>query len=388
MSYRVRALLHSAGAIAVCACSSSNTPTAIQTRDAVAAAAADSGFPFVTAHASALPDLDDPSLAVAALNDFAEIVGTWSQNQSLPQAFKYQTTRGLTFLPHSDLQDQTGAWAVNNRGQIAVSGVGPDFGSGIGIWAWNGNLTFLRPLTTFVSGRGNGCAPSAINDQGILAGVCETNSAPGWLATVWTAFGTPWALRTRAGAFIQAAGVGPTVEAPAIGYTDSAYASGAGTDGTGWVRSPAGDMRVVPKPTIGGTTYTIASLVVNNLGQAAGVASNPAAPRDCTHAIVSLSAASAVVDLGCGGAFGIDDHGTVVGTVNSRPVIWTAATGLRQLPGLEGGAAKYRETGTAVAINHESQIIGTATMSTGVTHKVLWTLSSEPGSAQTPAATR
>jgi hypothetical protein len=377
VSRRVLALASTGCALALSACASSTTPTAAGLAHDEAAAAV---IPYITAHTAALPGLDDTALSVIALNDFGEIVGTLSQNGH--QAFKYQTTRGLVFLPQDSTAGQTTANAVNDHGQVAVSGVGFEFvGSSAGIWDWFGGLTFLRPLSSFAAEARLLCAPSAINNLGIVAGACpagaQTTTAgvqTTYYATIWTKFGTPWALRTNTGALVA---LGSEQFAPfRIGYTDSGYASGPAIDGTGFVLSPAGVLRVVPKPVINGVSFAIQSLYVNNAGQAAGLATARTVGL-CNHAVVSLSGSS-VVDLGCGGLFSIDDDGIAVGTVNNVPVIWSTATGLQRLPGLEGGAAADKETGLAIAINQQRQIVGQITMSTGVTHKVLWTLPSGP----------
>jgi hypothetical protein len=373
VSHRVLALASGSCALALSACASSTPPTAVLANEEVAAAAT-ADVPYISAHTAALPGLDDTALSVIAMNDFAEIVGTLSDNPG-HQAFKYQTTRGLTLLPQSSTSGQTTAAAVNNDGQVAVAGVGIEFvSSSAGIWDWFGGVTFLRPLSTVAAAARFLCAPSAINNLGVVGGSCPVGPQNNYLATVWTKFGTPWALRTKAGALIV---IGSEQFAPfRIGFTDSGYASGPSIDGTGFVLSPAGDLRVVPEPVINGVSFAIQSLYVNNVGQAAGLVTARTVGL-CNHAIVSMSGSS-VVDLGCGGLFGINDDGIAVGTVNSKAVLWTAATGLRRLPGLEGGAAQDQETGLAIAVNQKGQIVGQITMTTGVTHKVLWTLPSGP----------
>ncbi len=330
-------------------------------------------LPFVTAHTAALPGLDGVDYAIVGINDIAEIIGTWSEFHSSPFAFKYQTTRGITGLFQSDSSAQTVGYGVNDKGDIVVGGVGP---WGIGIWDWSNQLRSLRNLSTTV---GSSCVPSAINDRGIVAGTCGVAGQSHFLATVWTTAGTPWALRTSSGAFVTQNHLG-------VGLSDSGYVSGEYSDGSGFVLTPAGQLRLLPKLVLNGVAYRVQALDVNNFGQAAGNALNDST-SGCTHAVVYLPT-NAIVDLGCGTADGINDSGIVAATLTdsagtmSEPVVWSQSTGLRRLPGLEGGAALAAETESTVAMNHKRQIIGYITMSTGVTHKVMWTLQSgDPSTA-------
>jgi hypothetical protein len=323
-------------------------------------------LPFATAHAAALPALDNVDYAIVALNDWDEIVGTWSEYHSSPYAFKYQTTRGITALFQSDSSAQTDAYGVNNSGQVVVGGVAP---WGIGVWDWFNELRSLRNLSTAVE---TSCVPNVITNPGVVAGTCGIYGQPYLLATVWTSFGTPWALRTSGGALIQQAHYG-------VGMSDSGYVSGEYYDGSGFVLTPAGELRLLPQLVLNGVAHRVEALYVNNVGQAAGYAYIDSALACWRHAIVYLPNGT-IVDLGCGAAFGIDDNGTVAATITdstgtiSEPVLWTQATGLERLPGLEGGAALAQETGSVVAMNHTRQVIGYITMSTGITHKVIWTI--------------
>jgi len=55
-------------------------------------------------------------------------------------------------------------------------------------------------------------------------------------------------------------------------------------------------------------------------------------------------------------------------------VVWTAATGLHRLPGLEHEPALDKEASSVQAINHRHQAVGGILTSGGATEYVIWSL--------------
>jgi hypothetical protein len=138
-------------------------------------------------------------------------------------------------------------------------------------------------------------------------------------------------------------------------------------------------------------------MAVNDSGWAAGYQTPFDPTCSSPRQAVAWLKADTVVSLGgaCGdlGATGITDDGIVVGTGRTPPstssvryaFVWTAATGLQRLPGLEGGAALAQEESAALAVNHRHQVLGWVVSANGVHHTVIWTL---PSSTSTLALSR
>jgi hypothetical protein len=342
------------------ACSDTPGPTVtVQPRATALTAAA--AIPYATdVHVSAIPALDGSSVHPAALNDWGEIVGWLSTDSISGAAFKWQGSRGLRMLslPGGEM---TSASGVNDVGDVAVTIVAA---SGLvpAIWGWFGDVRRLPLLSTYTNPTLSApyCRLNGINNRRVAVGTCtlaDGTSRP----TVWTKFGTPSALHAGGGAAV--------INGQAFAISDSGFV--VGFDGiSAFVFAPNGRAQSLPPAQ---ASYAVA---VNDSGWTAGFAfdtitSNPIASvwlrGDSLHG------------FGMDGQTnGITDDGVAVGSLGNLAFVWTAATGLRLLPGLEGGSALAKEHSVALAINRVHQILGQITLSTGLLRTVIWTL---PGSA-------
>ena len=180
-----------------------------------------------------------------------------------------------------------------------------------------------------------------------------------------------------------------------ISSTGFVAASPDGLSGHALVLTMSGTQRTLPDPRTGaghaGTNLT-AALAVNDSGWAAGyrVVGDSTTCADGAQAVAWLAADTAIVIGDCSftltfptaaAATGISDDGIVVGSAGDPAkgggpfaFVWTAASGLQRLPGLEGGTAKIQDWSGAVAINHKHQVLGWVRTSLGIYRTVVWTL--------------
>jgi hypothetical protein len=232
-------------------------------------------------------------------------------------------------------------------------------------------VRYLRSLSSFSPS----CSPYGINDAGVAIGTCAAGNRV--LATVWTASGRPDALFINGGSNPVAPGSNQT----ALALSDSGYVTGLLPNGTGFVFTPSKQLQVLPIPSIPGFAATTdGPVAVNDHGQAVGHASGPNRATCFWRAFAWLSPGK-VTNLGfCGSATAISDDATVFAdfsdsaTGRGTAVVWTAASGLHRLPGLEGGSALLQEQSSVLAVNHRRQALGSITTSTGALHWVIWTL--------------
>jgi uncharacterized membrane protein len=331
-------------------------------------------------HTAVLPGLDGPNFVVAGINDWAEVVGSKVlpplQGVPITRAFHWQLTRGLVVLDVPGIVT-SGAAGVNNLGQVAVA-INTDTSGHAGIWSWDGSLRVLRLLSTYSQPSIGGlpyCTATGINNHGEVAGNCWVVNVVEDVPTVWTPSGRPDGFGGPNGA-----GHGDRLFGLAGGLSDAGFIAGIVDLGVntplGFVISPSADVVMLP----GGS-----ALAVNDSGWAVGrtLSSSPT-PPPCLRALAWLRG-FALQDLGtCGQANGITDDGVIVGTATDSAghapyaFVWTAADGLRRLPGLD--AKGTDETSSAVAINRQHQIVGSIT-SQGAQHVVMWTLPADTSAA-------
>jgi hypothetical protein len=356
------------------------------------------GIPFATGvHTAAIPALDQTQSThyiPSALNDWGEIVGRRFSSDTLGSVFSWTSKYGLRLTQKAGGDT---VLRVNNAGAVALSAPGnPGTDSlfpsnNAAIWDWQGNVRRLRLLSTYfipgIIGKGEdspACAGTGgITDGGVVVGVCHV-AGHGNVPTIWTKSGTPWPI---SGHLIN--GYTPN----GISRTGFVAAGPDGFSGHALVLTMTGIQRVLPDPPAGaghaGTSLT-AALAVNDSGWAAGyrVVGDSARCSGGTNAVVWLAADTAIVIGDCSfiptfptaGATGISDDGIVVG-ITADPAsgdpfafVWTAAGGLKRLPGLEGGAALSQEWSGAVAINHKHQVLGWVRTSLFAYRTVVWTL--------------
>lgn len=370
-----------AGLAVVSAGCSDATPTAIRAYPA-ALAVTTTALPYVAgARVTRLTGIESSFYFPLAMNDWGEVVG-YDQPRGLDvQGWKWQATRGLRYIPAPIDTIGFASVGVNDSGQVAVW-VDPGGVGGLeraAIWGWFGQLDILRDLSSYQKpGQFPSCKPFSINDRGIVAGICHMITNPNSLATVWTASGTPWAIRPN--------DTGPTIAITDswVYIADSNYISGQTIDLNAFVFTPTKQLVVLPKVRYAGHTVTSTeSRGVNNRGQVTGFAAVQGDTACVTHAIAWFTPALAT-DLGfCGEPFGITDDSIVVASLGNHPTfvaraaIWTPRSGLQLLPGLETGAALAKETSTVIYVNHKHQILGTIVTSDGIQHNVMWTVPSQ-----------
>jgi hypothetical protein len=345
-------------------CSDATTPTVARQLDATVAT---STVPFLPgARVSVITVLDGTIWDAVALNDLGEVTG-WGNNGSgtSDQTFQWTPHYGLKIRGSGVYADSNASEAVsvNNSAQVLFIAAY----ARMGIWDWQGNVRFLRPLSSF----NPGCTPWQINDAGVSVGGCTAGGLS--LATVWTKSGTPSALFINGGS----TPVQVDIQYPLL-ISDSNYIAGPLTDGTGFVFTPSKQYRVLAIPTVSGSKLgSVRPLAVNNHGQAVGFSGG----RGCVRRGAAWLSPGQATDLGfCGSATGITDDATIFATsVDSATgaqtaVVRTNAGVFYRLPGLEGGAALNEEQSAVVAVNHAGKALGSIVTSTGVTHTVIWTL--------------
>ena len=246
-------------AMILVACSDATNPTVARQLDA-AVAATSSTIPFLPgARVSVLTVLDGTIYDPVALNDLGEIVGFGNNGSGTSdQSFEWTPHYGLHIRGSGVYSDSAASEAVsvNNAAQVLFIGA---YGR-TGIWDWQGNVRFLRPLSSF----NPDCTPSQINDAGVSVGVCTAGGRS--LATAWTKSGTPSALFINGGSTAVQANVQYPLE-----ISDSNYIAGPLADGTGFVFTPSKQYRVLPIPVVSGSKLgSVRPLAVNNHGQAVG----------------------------------------------------------------------------------------------------------------------
>jgi hypothetical protein len=400
-----------AGSVSI-ACTDAPAPLT-SPRDMVTSVQSASSIPYATGvHTAAIPALD-PVFSTGGLptgiNDGDEIIG-----DQVLHGPGLDSVIGVAWTAHFGLRrfplgvgQSTGTVGVNNLGQVVMILPGiPPQPIGItphsaAIWNWFGNVRQLPLLSNYAFTSGSipifpSCIPAGINNSSVVAGVCTIPSASfggsinGPYATIWTKSGTPWPI------------TGTLAPANVTAISDAGYVAGGqvvgGGPGNAVVFTPAGRELILPNPT-GKSTSSAEAMAVNNTGQAAGfrIRADPACGTQASQPVVWLTADSAL-DIGaCGSsiplgssfapqttAVGITDDGIVVGnSVDSASTnndqrfafVWTPATGLQRLPGLEGGVAKTQEILVAVAINHRHQVVGWVRNDVqGYFHTLVWTL--------------
>lgn len=335
--------------------------------------------PYMTGvHVAAIPAFDNqPNLFVTAFNDLGEIVGDSQNNVTfLSRPFRWKANFGFKFLQLPvDSFAFGNTFSVNDRGQVAIqltqiTNINSPNNIQAAIWDWQGNVRVLRPL-----GTGFNCNPESINNLGVLAGTCyvpiqgQTIGSP-IFPTVWTVFGTPSALFVGGG--------GQPIQGGATSISDDGYITGQ-SNNAGYVFTPT--KQLIPLAPANASIPNRNNTGVNDSGWVAG------SLFDDTITIGNIPALwtrgdslHLIYGRGIGTMTAISDDGIAVGTVNDTvagvqiPVIWTAASGLRRLPGLERSDLLPRESGSAGAINRVHQILGTIVMSTGQRRLVIWTL--------------
>jgi uncharacterized membrane protein len=372
-------------ALAALGCSDVRDPLVAPLRARADVQAVDS-FPYALGvHVAALPGLDNPRLLIRAMNDWGEIVGAFLPDTGPSQAFKWQATRGLTLLilPSGEEAAATG---VNDFGQVSLTISPLSFdttGQRPAIWNWFGDVQELRLLSTFHHPPPSTqpfCTSTGINNNGMVFGDCTVLGQASPLPTIWSRFGNPDALHPGGGTV--------AVHGQTSAFSESGFIAGVEPDTAvargGFVFTPFRQLRTLEKLSIGGVP--VAATVtdaINDSGQVAGTAfTENLIPGACDQYAVAWLSGDTITDLHVGGELnGITDEGIIIGNLqchsSDHPVafVWTAARGIRRLPGLEGGAALAKEQSAAVRINHRHQVLGSITLSTGVTRKVIWTLS-------------
>jgi hypothetical protein len=320
-------------------------------------------------HTSVLVGLDN--FFANGLNDWGEVVGETGAPDSLSVAFHWQVQRGLTQLVIPGTTG-SGASAVNNNGEVAITVFYPDFSYKAARWSWNGDVHVLPLLSNWslpLPDSTPNCSPAAINDQNVMLGVCSVIGLSQDVVTVWTAAGRPDVVR---------AGASPLFGFP-YGLTDGGIGVGDGVVAGGRAGAFAGPIGgggviFLPITSVPGA-FDAEAMGVNDSGSVAGwisIATNPA----CTHAVI-WTAAHTVRDLGlCGSSNAIDDNGVVAGTATDSVTrqtyafVWTADSGARRLPGVTA----HDVMSEAKAINRAHQILGTVYESGGPWHNVIWTV--------------
>ncbi|HSY80406.1 MAG TPA: hypothetical protein VK807_01510 [Gemmatimonadaceae bacterium] len=356
-------------AMILVACSDAITPTVTRQLEA-AVSTPNSTIPFLPgARVSVLTVLDGTIWDAVALNDLGEVVG-WGNNGSgtSDQTFQWTAHYGLNVRGSGVYEDSNASMAVsvNNSAQVLFLAAY----ARMGIWDWQGNARFLRPLSSF----NPGCTPWQINDAGVSVGGCTAGGLS--LATVWTKSGTPSALFVNGGS----TPVQVDIQYP-LEISDSNYIAGPMTQ-TGFVFTPTKQLRVLSFPTISGFTVNeVRPLAVNNHGQAVGFASTLGGGNTCFRRAIAWLTPGVVTDLGfCGSATGITDDATIFATREDSAtgaqwaVVRTNAGVVYRLPGLEGGAALNEERSSVEAVNHVGKALGGIVTSASVSHTVIWTL--------------
>ena len=395
-------------------CADWHSPLA--SRSGIARSLDASSIPYASGvHAAAIPELDTVAsccamigdvFGVQGMNDLGEVVGTHLIRFQVPGtgqfadsmiAFSWTRDFGVRFLraaPGNPALGFSNALGVNDRAQVVVTipgSRGDSVLSYVGIWNWFGGVRRLRNLSDYFQQTplplGSPCSATGINLAGVAIGVCAIAANAGPIATVWSAFGTPWPL------------TGHVFAASANGISDAGYIAGGEPlmlgGNHGLVFTPSGQMRVLPNPPSAHTQYAVA-LAVNDSGYAAGY--RVSTDSGCANPVAWLAADTAIVIGPCGGfenlgpggarstsaATGISDDGIVVGTASAPNVpqfafVWTPASGLERLPGLAAGIARTHEYSAAIGINKRHQVIGwVANDVEGYHHVVVWSL---PGGA-------
>ncbi|HZS59899.1 MAG TPA: hypothetical protein VFA43_11570 [Gemmatimonadaceae bacterium] len=303
-----------------------------------------------------IPVLDD-SLTVGGMNDVGEIVGMRTNGSS--QGFRWKATSGIRFGPIG-----AGATGVNNKGEATLFVAGPTSES-VSIWDEGGTVRPLRPLSSFPV-RFPVCAPVGIITSGVVFGWCQVGNAAIPKPTLWTAFGTPWALTPEGGTSFP-------------GFAN-AMSDGGIVGGNGVVPGNAGPYifdtphhQLHPLPGNGSV------LAVNDSSLAAGFAVNSTV--SCRENPVVWSATGTAQNLGiCGRAVGVSPDGLVVGNAfhyvtDSSTAhadyawTWTSQRGITKLPVPNAG-----DGAAIVSINHVHQILGYIVTPDGRRHTALWTL--------------
>jgi len=241
----------------------------------------------------------------------------------------------------------TSAASVNDLGQVTGT-------SSTGAFLWSvtgGTVELVEGVTGYSSARD-------VNLLGMVAGSLDT-------ATLWPAIDTTVPIPPPAGTFFPFA----------FGLNDAGRVVGEASVSSNlkaaWVWDPLNgtrDLRVL------GVPGAASAAAINESNQIVGkrLASNYIAYR------FDLNAGT-FVDLGTLGgptseAFGIDDLGRVVGSArnanyNTRPFLWTSASGMRDLGSLGGQPYDY---GEATSINRAGQVVGYSSLATGERHAFLW----------------
>ena len=282
------------------------------------------------------------------LNDSGQVVGgSWTTGNVTVRAFVWTATSGMvdlgTFCQPPDRPScrSSFAFGVNNDGQVV--GVSHSArGSAAFLWTAVGGMVDLG----FSEAR-------AVNDHGQVVG----EGGPG--AVLWTPTDGIVPLGTLGG-LTQVNGLNNSGQV--IGFSRISQF------GPGHAFRWTATSGMVDLGTFGGTSSSATG--INSSGHVVGAAF---APDELNHAFL-WTPIDGMVDLGPGVAYGVNDHGQVVGVGPIgdafHAVMWTPTDGMVDL-GTLGGPSSF-----ASDVNEHGQVVGLSlTLAEGATRGFSWTAS-------------